>query len=251
MQRPAERDDGAAVQALRQRGARQERLHEGFAALSLQGVRAQLHRHAATRHAAADQGHGGAPLPERAVDEPHGQAAGGLDPERDDLDRAVRRSLRPETRARGPRRRRRAGRDVALSQKKTDKLWLWKARDRASGRVVDWECGGRDAGTLSRLLERVEQRWNPRLYCADDWAAYAELIPQGRLFVGKEETHGIERDHARQRHWLAVDRAAINPSPHLRRVQGQADGGRLDRAVRPLRRRRRNRRTPIYAGLRL
>ena len=55
---------------------------------------------------------------------------------------------------------------------------------------------------MSRLLERVE-RWSPRLYCTDDRAAYAELIPQGRLFVGKEETHGIERDHARQRHWLA------------------------------------------------
>jgi insertion element IS1 protein InsB len=51
---------------------------------------------------------------------------------------------------------------------------------------------------LSRLLGRVE-RWNPRLYCTDDWAAYAALIPQGRLFVGKEETHGIERDHSRQR----------------------------------------------------
>jgi insertion element IS1 protein InsB len=68
--------------------------------------------------------------------------------------------------------------------------------------VVDWECGDRDAATLSRLLERVE-RWNPRLYCTDDWAAYAELIPQGRLYVGKDQTHGIERDHSRQRHWLA------------------------------------------------
>ena len=68
--------------------------------------------------------------------------------------------------------------------------------------MVDWECGRRDAATLSRLLERVE-RWGVRLYCTDDWAAYAELIPQGRLFVGKEETHGIERDHSRQRHWLA------------------------------------------------
>ena len=55
---------------------------------------------------------------------------------------------------------------------------------------------------MSRLLARVE-RWSPRLYCTDDGAAYAELIPQGRLYVGKEETHGIERDHARQRHWLA------------------------------------------------
>ncbi len=29
------------------------------------------------------------------------------------------------------------------------------------------------------------------------------MIPLGRLYVGKDETHGIERDHARQRHWLA------------------------------------------------
>jgi insertion element IS1 protein InsB len=42
-----------------------------------------------------------------------------------------------------------------------------------------------------------------RLYCADDWAAYVEAIPPGQLYVGEEETHGIERDHARQRHWLA------------------------------------------------
>ena len=35
------------------------------------------------------------------------------------------------------------------------------------------------------------------------WAAYQQAIPQGQLYVGKEETHGIERDNARQRHWLA------------------------------------------------
>jgi insertion element IS1 protein InsB len=52
------------------------------------------------------------------------------------------------------------------------------------------------------MLERLK-RWRVRLYCADGWEVYAELIPQGRLFVGKEETHGIERDHSRQRHWLA------------------------------------------------
>jgi insertion element IS1 protein InsB len=70
---------------------------------------------------------------------------------------------------------------------------------RGRAHVLD---GDTIAATLERLLGRVK-RWNPRLYCTDDWAAYAELIPQGRLFVGKEETHGIERDHARQRHWLA------------------------------------------------
>ena len=85
--------------------------------------------------------------------------------------------------------------------------------------MVDWECGGRDAATLSRLLARVE-RWNPRLYCTDDWAAYAAPIPQGRLLVGKEETHGIERDHARQRHWLArFRRRSIVVSRAVRMVE--------------------------------
>ncbi len=67
---------------------------------------------------------------------------------------------------------------------------------------MDWECGGRDRATLKRLLDRLKC-WRARLYCADGWEAYAELLPVGRLFVGKDETHGIERDHARQRHWLA------------------------------------------------
>src|SRR3712207_1076901 len=84
--------------------------------------------------------------------------------------------------------------------KKSNKLW--KAWDRATGRLLDWELGGRDRATLERLLERLK-RWGVRLYCADGWEAYAELIPPGQLYVGKEETHGIERDHARQRHWLA------------------------------------------------
>jgi insertion element IS1 protein InsB len=67
---------------------------------------------------------------------------------------------------------------------------------------VDWECGGRDAATAQRLIERLK-RWRARLYCADDYAVYEVLLPVGRLYAGKDETHGIERDHARQRHWLA------------------------------------------------
>ncbi len=59
-----------------------------------------------------------------------------------------------------------------------------------------------------------------RLYCADGWAAYVEAIPPGRLYVGKEETHGIERDHARQRHWLArFRRRSIVVSKALRMVE--------------------------------
>src|SRR3954462_11357727 len=170
---------------MRERGARQERVHARQAALPLQGVRAELHRHAAARHAAAGQGRGGAAVPERAVDEPHRQAARRVDALGAGLDRALRRRVRPEARAGWRGRRGRAGRDVAFPKKKSNKLWLWKARDRATGRIIDWELGGRDKATCERLLERLE-RWGVRLYCADGWAAYAELIPQGRLLVGKE-----------------------------------------------------------------
>jgi insertion element IS1 protein InsB len=62
------------------------------------------------------------------------------------------------------------------------------------------------------------ERWGVRLYCADGWEAYAELIPQGRLYVGKEETHGIERDHSRQRHWLARFRRRTCVVPRAERM---------------------------------
>src|SRR3954468_5984111 len=84
----------------------------------------------------------------------------------------------------------------------SEPLWVWKAWDRASGRLVDWECGGRDKATGECLIARL-RRWRTRLSCADDYAAYGVLLPVGQLHTGKDETHGIERDNARQRHWLA------------------------------------------------
>ena len=70
---------------------------------------------------------------------------------------------------------------------------------------MDWECGGRDKATCARLIERLK-RWRTRLYGTDDDAVYDVLLPVGQLHTGKDETHGIERDHARQRHWLARSR---------------------------------------------
>jgi insertion element IS1 protein InsB len=67
---------------------------------------------------------------------------------------------------------------------------------------VDWECGDRDKTTCQRLIARL-QRWRTRLYCTDDYAVYDVLLPLGQRYAGKDETHGIERDNARQRHWLA------------------------------------------------
>ena len=52
------------------------------------------------------------------------------------------------------------------------------------------------------MIERL-RRWRTRLSCADDYAVSGVLVPVGQLYTGKDETHGIERDNARQRHWLA------------------------------------------------
>src|SRR3954454_12649932 len=197
---------GTSVQALRKRTAGQERADARQAKIHVQRLRAELQRHARPGQAAGPEGGGRAAVCQRPVHEPHRQAARRLDPHHPGLVGAVRGRLRPEARAGGAGRGDRARRDVALSEKKSEPLWVWKAWDRASGQLGDWECGGRDKATCERLIERLIERltrWRTRLYCADDYAVYGVLLPVGQLYTGKDETHGIERDNARQRHWLA------------------------------------------------
>lgn len=52
------------------------------------------------------------------------------------------------------------------------------------------------------MLERLKL-WNVVIYYADGWEAYAELLPEEKLEQTKAETHGIERNNFRQRHWFA------------------------------------------------
>ena len=39
--------------------------------------------------------------------------------------------------------------------KKKYKLWIWKALDRNTGHLMDWECSGQDKQTLSKLIDRL------------------------------------------------------------------------------------------------
>jgi hypothetical protein len=50
------------------------------------------------------------------------------------------------------------------------KLWIWKALDRETGQLLDWECGRRDKAPLKKLINRLSQ-WDVKGYCADKWAA--------------------------------------------------------------------------------
>jgi insertion element IS1 protein InsB len=90
---------------------------------------------------------------------------------------------------------------VALPQKKRRTRWSWKALDRDTGRLLDWECGRRDAATLKQLVERLAP-WHVTCSCTDHWPVYAAVIPPERLVMSKARTDGIERNHSRQRHWF-------------------------------------------------
>ena len=107
---------------------------------------------------------------------------------------------------------------MALFAVKKNKLWIWKAVCSHSGRLIDWEFGGRDREALMRLMKRLEP-WNVLFYCADHYEAYKSLIPSHRLFQGKARTHGIERNNGQQRHWfLRFKRKSVAPSRSLEMV---------------------------------
>ena len=63
--------------------------------------------------------------------------------------------------------------------------------------MIDCECGGRDQGTLDRLLKRLD-RWGVRLFCTDDDAPYDEALPVGRHSIGKDHTQHSECLDARR-----------------------------------------------------
>jgi IS1 family transposase len=85
---------------------------------------------------------------------------------------------------------------------KSQKLWIWKAYSRSTGKLIDWEFGNRDRATLEKLLFRLNEG-NIFIYLADHWAAYGSAIAPNMLYQSKASTLDIERNNGRQRHWLA------------------------------------------------
>jgi len=88
-----------------------------------------------------------------------------------------------------------------ISSKKRRKLWISKALDRDTGRLLDLECGRRDASALKQLVDRPAS-WEVTFYCTDHWPVSAAGILPGGLVMSKAHTDGIERNHGCQRHWF-------------------------------------------------
>ena len=103
--------------------------------------------------------------------------------------------------------------------KKKNKLWIWKTLCRDTGELIAWECGDRDKATLEKLIGRLEN-WKPvKCYYTDDYQVYSAVIPREKLVQTKAETHGIERNHCRMRHWFGrFKRKAIIVSKSLEMV---------------------------------
>ena len=47
------------------------------------------------------------------------------------------------------------------------------------------------------------KEWNVKVFFADGWNAYSDLIPPELLVQTKSETHLIESNNMPQRHWFA------------------------------------------------
>ena len=91
---------------------------------------------------------------------------------------------------------------MALCKKKRCKLWIWKAIDSYSDKLIDWECGHRDTETLKKMANRLD-KWDVLFYFTDKWESYAAIFPENKLIMNKKLTHGIERNNCRNRHWFA------------------------------------------------
>ena len=87
-----------------------------------------------------------------------------------------------------------------LSMEK-NKIWIWKAYDPLSKRLLAWELGGRDSGTFQLLLDKIGI--TDKTFVTDDFEAYHQLIPEDQLFTGKDLTFPIEQDNSNTRHYLA------------------------------------------------
>ncbi len=72
---------------------------------------------------------------------------------------------------------------------------------RDTGELIAWECGDRDKATLKELIGKLE-KWEVKVYYTDKYEAYASVLPKDKLVQTKAETHGIERNNCRMRHWF-------------------------------------------------
>jgi insertion element IS1 protein InsB len=84
---------------------------------------------------------------------------------------------------------------------KENKLWLWRAIDGQTRRPLAWLLGNRDADTVKKLIDIVDD--GQCNFITDEYAPFFKHIPEDRHYYGKDITFPIEQSNSDIRHWLA------------------------------------------------
>lgn len=90
---------------------------------------------------------------------------------------------------------------VSYINKKKDHIWIWKAIDHNTRKLIGWQCGDRSSKTLTEFFDRLNL-WRAKRVYSDFYACYADVVGSQRLRQGKQHTFKIEQNNALQRHWL-------------------------------------------------
>jgi len=90
---------------------------------------------------------------------------------------------------------------IHILAKKKEPIWLWKAVDHHSGKLVGWKCGDRSSKTLTQFFDE-QNLWQAKRVYSDNYACYSEVVGALRLRQGKGNTYKVEQNNALQRHWL-------------------------------------------------
>ena len=85
--------------------------------------------------------------------------------------------------------------------KKTKKIWIWLAVERATQKVKGFFVGTRSTRSFKEFSENIS-KINARVYATDGWKAY-KIIDPAKHLIGKAHTYTVERTNRLLRHYLA------------------------------------------------
>jgi len=91
---------------------------------------------------------------------------------------------------------------VAFFVFKKNKIWILKAVDRRTRRVIAWTIGGRDIKTVRKLYQKLKHCKSAMFY-TDYWDAFAAVLPTKRHIIGKKHTITIEQNNSNTRNRIA------------------------------------------------
>ena len=77
-----------------------------------------------------------------------------------------------------------------------------RSLDRNTGHLIDWECGRRDKEALEKLTTRLVSTCNVKIYYTDKGHVYPSVLPVSKLVQTKAETHRIEHNNCRMKHYF-------------------------------------------------